>query len=103
MTPMRNIALALIFAMIAAAMLATCPGCQQKFTRQRYETIYTSMPDWQVRNVLGEPTERSDGEWTYVNKTPYYRAQIRFEKGQVAGKSWSVERSAAASRPAQGK
>jgi hypothetical protein len=88
----RPTKLALIVAVLAAGALTACPGCQQKFTRQRYETIYTSMPDWQVRDVLGQPARGADDEWTYVNNSPYYRALIRFKDGKVAAKSWSVDR-----------
>jgi len=84
----------LIILLIAVALVWICGGCQGKFTRQRYETIYTSMPDWQVRNVLGEPADQSPDKWTYVHQQPYYLAEIRFtEGGLVSGKSWSTDKS----------
>jgi len=80
--------------LLAAGLLVSglCGGCQQKFTRQRYETIYVSMPDWQVREVLGAPAEGNGDQWTYVNDMPYYRAAVAFKDGRVVGKSWSTEK-----------
>jgi len=77
---------------LAACLLALslCNGCQEKFTRQRYETIYVTMPDWQVRNVLGDPAEADGDQWTYVHEVPYYRATVTFKDGLVVDKSWSV-------------
>jgi len=70
-----------------------CAGCGGKFTRQRYETIYLSMPNWKVREVLGDPNYESSEEWSYVRHAPYYRATIEFDNGKVIDKSWSLERS----------
>ena len=67
-------------------------GCQQeKFTRQRYETIYPSMPDWQVRQILGEPTAIDGETWTYVRVRPYCKVVLRFEKGRLKDTSWTSE------------
>ena len=82
-----------VILLIAMPLVWACSGCQGKFTRQRYETIYASMPDWQVRNVLGEPAGQSPRKWTYIHQQPYYHAEIRFaEDGLVSGKSWSIDR-----------
>jgi len=80
--------------MLAAMPLLMCTGCQQKFTRQRYETIRVTMPEWEVREVLGSPKRRDGEVWTYVNERPYYRAEITFAGGEVVGKDWSVDRPA---------
>ena len=78
--------------LLVTGLLASglCAGCQQKFTRQRFETIYVAMPDWQVRNVLGEPAEVDAEQWTYVHEVPYYRATVTFKDGLVADKNWTV-------------
>ena len=84
--------LSAILVAVALAAVLLCAGCGGKFTRQRYETIYVSMPDWKVREVLGEPTARSPRQWVYVHRGPYYRATIRFDEGKAVDKSWSVEK-----------
>ena len=76
----------------AVLLVCLCAGCQQKFTRQQYETIYVGMPDWQVRNVLGQATVTHGDAWAYVNESPYYRATIEFENSHVTGKRWSSDR-----------
>ena len=75
-------------------LVCLCPGCQGKFTRHRYETIYLSMPNWKVREVMGRPAHESLDVWSYVHHEPYYRATIRFDDGKVIDKSWSLDRSA---------
>lgn len=89
---------AMSIALIGIVLAVGCAGCQEKFTRQRYETIYVSMPDWQVRNVLGVPARKSTDEWDYVHTEPYYRASIRFKDGSVTDKSWSVDAPPAAAK-----
>ena len=80
----------LVGGLLAAGL---CAGCQERFTRQRYETIYVGMPDWQVRNILGEPdVETTKGSWSYVHNEPYYRATFRFDSGSVKDKAWSNHR-----------
>ena len=69
-----------------------CAGCQGKFTRQRYETIYLGMPDWEVRGILGDPTAEADGVWSYIHHEPYYSATIQFEESRVKDKRWSYEK-----------
>jgi hypothetical protein len=78
---------------LAAGILVvcSCTGCQGKLTRQRYETIYLSMPHSKVREVLGDPNHESPTEWSYVHHEPYHRATIRFDGGKVIDKSWSLE------------
>ncbi len=86
---MKSASLAIIALLLVSAC---CVGCQDSFTRQRYETIYHGMPDWQVRNILGEPTISNHQTWQYVNDHPYYKAILRFEEGKVAEKTWSYEK-----------
>ena len=71
-------------------MLAVlCAGCQSKFTRQNYETIYLGQPDYDVQSKLGQPDERRDGTWIYVREKPFSKAVIVIEDGRVADKNWS--------------
>jgi hypothetical protein len=82
-----------ILILSAALLAASCSGCQQKFTRQRYETVCITMPDRQVRDILGKPKVEPDGSWSYVRGKPYRKAVIRFDQdGRVTDKSWSNER-----------
>jgi len=73
-----------------------CGGCQERFTRQMFDTIYIGQPDYAVRRTLGEPESRSDGTWTYVHRRPYYRAVIDFKNNRVISKKWSYDRPARA-------
>jgi hypothetical protein len=82
----------LIVAVALAAVLLAPTGCN-KFTRQRYETIYVGQPVSQVEEFLGKPDYRSEGDLIYVNRRPYYRAVIHTKDGKVSGKHWSVEKS----------
>ena len=85
--------------MCAVRLLVSLCGCQPKFTRQRYETIYIGMPAEQVRQVLGEPDATDSQCWSYLNEMPYYKAIFHFADGQVASKSWSNDRWQEASSP----
>ncbi len=91
--------------LLGAGLLAVgfCAGCQKKFTRQRYETIYIGMPDRQVRKILGEPHLARGESWRYLHEKPFYKAIIEFENGRVKSKSWSLERPSRAphSEPAE--
>ena len=68
--------------------LALCGGCAKTFTRQQYETIYKGQPAWAVEKKLGRPHGRTDGQWTYVHRHPYYKAVIEFRDGHVSRKVW---------------
>lgn len=89
-----------IMVILAAGVILTglCSGCGGKFTRQRYETIYASMPDWRVRKVLGKPDATTADTWSYVRRQPYYAATVKFQDGHVVDKSWSVEKPKAQSK-----
>ena len=87
---MRHSTILLIF--LAVLICGTCSGCQAKFTRPRYETIHLGMQDREVRSILGEPTDRTNGTWFYVNQLPYYKATIRFEDSRVKETRWSYEK-----------
>ena len=87
----RPMSFLLVIGLTAAVF---CAGCQQeKFTRQRYETIHMGMPDWQVRGILGEPNAEENQSWSYLHEMPFYRATIDFDgQGQVKDKSWSYRK-----------
>ena len=82
---------ATLWMLLAAVTLCTLAGCQ-KFTRQRYETIYVGQPATDVKTMLGKPTVQFENEWTYLNNKPYYKADIFFEDGRVSKKAWFDER-----------
>lgn len=77
----------------AGVLLATlCSGCQ-KFTRQRFDTVYIGQPASDVQVTLGKPTVSLDGQWSYINHSPFYKANIYFNKdGKVADKRWFDEK-----------
>lgn len=83
---------ALMLAVVLSALLA---GCQQQFTRQRFETLYVGQPAEDVREVLGEPTVEYPNEWRYVTDRPYAMGTVYFADGKVTRKTWANERSAA--------
>lgn len=82
----RRMATVLLAALLAAALL---PGCQEKFTRVNYETIYLGMDPDHVRDRLGEPARQWNGNWLYTHRDPAYQALIRFADGQVVAKRWA--------------
>ncbi len=82
----------ILLLILGVLVWGACAGCQQKFTRQRYETIYLGMPDWEVQGILGDPTGEADGVWSYVHHEPYYSATIQFEESRVKDKRWSYEK-----------
>jgi len=89
--------LLIVGALVLAAALAGC----NRFTRQRYETLYVGQPARDVQRVLGKPTAYYGETWVYVHDpVPYYRAVILFSEGKISGKSWSYDRPPA-SQPAK--
>jgi len=87
MTP-RTITL---LSLTAALLLGVTAGCEStnKFTRQRYETIYTGQESYEVEATLGEPYHKFSNSWTYMHDRPFYKAVIGFDQdGTVASKAW---------------
>jgi len=80
--------------LLTAAVLVAgfCAGCQQKFTRQRFDTIYRGQPAYEVEMTLGEPTAKFSNTWSYINEEPFYKAIIEFESGRVTSKAWYDEK-----------
>ncbi len=86
---MKNFVITLVGVIAISSVLA---GCQQKFTRQNYDTIYIGQPAQQVEMTLGKPDVKFDSQWNYINEEPFYKAIIKIENGKVADKSWADER-----------
>jgi len=78
----------LLAGIVTAAFL--CTGCQEKFTRQRYETIVNNMSELEVEKMLGEPEAKFSDSWSYIRRDPgfRYKAVIKFKDGVVVDKAW---------------
>jgi len=85
---MKRFTLLLAGAVLAAGL---CAGCQEKFTRQRYETIYVGQPAAEVELTLGEPKAKFSDSWSYIHEDPFYKAIIKFSSGRVSDKAWYDE------------
>jgi hypothetical protein len=82
-----------LFVLLTAALLAgLCTGCQEKFTRPRYDTIYVGMSEVDVERTLGAPAVKFSDSWSYRHDEPYYKAVIQFREGRVTDKSWYDEK-----------
>jgi hypothetical protein len=80
--------------LLSAALLATifCGGCNEQFTKQRYETIYIGQSQMEVEKILGNPEARFSDSWTYLHEEPFYKAVIQFRDGRVSDKAWYDEK-----------
>jgi len=85
---MKNLVITLVAVVAVSSVLA---GCQQKFTRQNYDTIYIGQPAHQVEMSLGKPDVQFSNEWNYINEEPFYKAIIKIQDGKVVDKSWADE------------
>lgn len=76
------------------ALVFLCAGCEDKFSRQRYEMVCVGLSADEVARTLGLPDAKySNGtEWLYVRQEPYQRAKIFFGDGKVCAKEWSDEK-----------
>lgn len=76
-----------VLAVTAAAALLV--GCEQKFTRERFNMIEPQVDEkYDVEKILGEPEFKVDGEWYYENQDEHYAARIFFEGETVRAKEW---------------
>ncbi|HAU36909.1 MAG TPA: hypothetical protein DCX07_04245 [Phycisphaerales bacterium] len=82
---------AIVLLLVVGALALVCTGCEKKFTRQRFDTIYVGQPEMEVELTLGEPTAKFSDSWSYINDEPFYKAVISFEKGRVTDKAWYDE------------
>lgn len=83
---MRGVRLGLLF--VLPALLWTA-GCSQKLTYERWESVYEGQRADVVEQVLGEPVERLDMRWLYMDADRGITADIYFQDGEVIGKTWS--------------
>ncbi len=91
--PFRPAPTATVGLICAILALCTAPGCVSgEFTRPQYDTVYIGQPPRGVERALGEPTRVEEDTWVYVNESPYYRAEIVFDKGLVSRKTFSYTR-----------
>ena len=79
--------------LVAAAVLigGFCSGCAEKFTRQRYETLYIGQPMQEVQLTLGDTPYKASDTWTYQHEDPFYKAIIKFKDDKVTDKAWYDE------------
>jgi len=90
---MKNI-LTTATALLTIGALSLCiTGCApDKMIHVNYETVYEGLDQAGVIKRMGEPTEKTDDEWTYTREHGGRRnAIIRFKDGLVISKSWKFE------------
>jgi len=68
-------------------------GCSEKFTRDRYETLYVGQSAGEIEMALGEETDKvgifkTTDTVTYIHRDPFYKAIILIRSGKIAEKSW---------------
>jgi len=75
---------------VTTILLTVGAGCESdKFTRERYETIYTGQSAEAVQAILGEPDVKFDNSWRYMRSRPVRKAIIEFDAdGTVTRKAW---------------
>lgn len=64
-------------------------GCTQKLTYERWQTIHEGDSPEAVHAILGEPLEKLDMRWMYMDADRGISADIYFESAKVTGKTWS--------------
>ncbi len=64
-------------------------GCAQKLTYERWETITEGQSRDAVQAVLGDPAERLDMRWMYLDPDRGITADIYFDQTKVIGKTWA--------------
>jgi outer membrane protein assembly factor BamE (lipoprotein component of BamABCDE complex) len=76
---------------LALAALALLTGCEQKFTRERFEMIRVGTDSRaDVRILIGEPTTDLREQWIYNDLDEDHSAIIYFDgQGYVTGKEWT--------------
>lgn len=83
----RHIAALLVVSVLVTGALVGCET--NRFTRERYETLYTGLSAEDVELTLGQPYARFSNSWTYLNREPFYKAVIGFdEHRQVSSMAW---------------
>lgn len=84
---MRNV----ILAVASLAALAALVGCQQKFTRERFDMIKPAVDTRaDVEQILGEPKTVAGDMWYYEDIDRYIAAKFVFDdRGRVVRKEWN--------------
>ena len=81
----------LLTGMLLAAVLLPLVGCEKKFTRSRFDTLYVGQEAWEVTETLGTADARFSDEWHYIHdeKDGYYKAVITFDPNKrISHKRW---------------
>lgn len=63
-------------------------GCSQKLTYDRWELIRDGQSPDAVQATLGEPVEKLDMSWLYMDADRGVTANIYFQENKVIGKTW---------------
>ncbi len=64
-------------------------GCSQKLTYERWDAISEGDSPEVVQAVLGEPVEKLDMRWMYMDPDRGVTADIYFGDSKVIGKTWA--------------
>lgn len=63
-------------------------GCSQKLTYERWELVREGQSPDAVQATLGDPVEKLDMSWLYVDPDRGITADIYFQDDKVVGKRW---------------
>lgn len=83
---MKATRLGLCVSVLLACLLC---GCAQKLTYERWQSIHTGDEPPVVEALLGEPVEKLDMRWLYMDPDRGISADIYFQEDRVIGKTWS--------------
>ncbi|HOW69271.1 MAG TPA: hypothetical protein PKY77_01620 [Phycisphaerae bacterium] len=75
--------------LLIPAVSLLLPGCSEKLTYQRWETIHDGMNPEAVEATLGEPWHKTDKTWLYSDDDRGIYAHIYFDGGKVISKKWT--------------
>ncbi len=81
----------LLLLVVGALLAGMLGGCQERFTRPRYDTVTTGLTESQVVDRIGKPDSRFQNRWVFTHEEPFYRAVIEFHNGRVIRKEWFDE------------
>ena len=81
---------ALLLSLLTVTVLALTTGCEQKFTRQRYDMIQVGVDRMDdVRQMIGEPEFAAGDVWYYEDHEGRYAARVFFDRQDVVrAKNW---------------
>ncbi len=80
----------LVLVLLCAVMCLTVAGCQEKLTKQRFDTIIKGVSTkLDVEQTLGEPERKLDDLWSYEKHDKHLFVKIYFDQqGKVTNKEW---------------